>query len=64
VAPLRPAPPPVPPRANGRPVPDFSNLPPAIAESLARLAGAAEDLAPEPDPTPTTPPLNGKPTIV
>ena len=64
VAPRRPAPPPVPPRANGRPVPDFSNLPPAIAESLARLAGAAEDLAPEPDPTPTTPPLNGKPTIV
>ena len=26
-------------RANGRPPPDFSSLPPAIAESLAKLAG-------------------------
>ena len=25
----------------GAPMPDFSNLPPAIAESLARLAGVA-----------------------
>ena len=28
-----------PPRPNGRPGADFSTLPPAIAESLARLAG-------------------------
>ncbi|RPI43870.1 MAG: hypothetical protein EHM67_04575 [Hyphomicrobiaceae bacterium] len=28
-----------PPRGNGRPSADFSTLPPAIAESLARLAG-------------------------
>jgi len=32
-------PPPAPPRPNGRPGADFSTLPPAIAESLARLAG-------------------------
>ena len=31
--------PPAPPRGNGRPSADFSTLPPAIAESLARLAG-------------------------
>jgi diguanylate cyclase (GGDEF)-like protein/PAS domain S-box-containing protein len=36
----RSAPPPAaPPRPNGRPGADFSTLPPAIAESLARLAG-------------------------
>jgi hypothetical protein len=40
----RPTPPHLPaqagqPRANGRPPPDFSSLPPAIAESLAKLAG-------------------------
>jgi diguanylate cyclase (GGDEF)-like protein/PAS domain S-box-containing protein len=33
------APAPAPPRPNGRPGADFSTLPPAIAESLARLAG-------------------------
>ena len=33
------APPPTAPRPNGRPGADFSALPPAIAESLARLAG-------------------------
>jgi len=41
---------PPPPHANGRPAADFSTLPPAIAESLARLAGrqaapAARDVA-------------------
>ncbi|CAN0449089.1 unnamed protein product, partial [Phaeothamnion confervicola] len=38
------APPPMPPHkpaAPARPDPDFSNLPPAIAESLARLAGVS-----------------------
>ncbi|HYD15846.1 MAG TPA: EAL domain-containing protein, partial [Hyphomicrobium sp.] len=44
--PPRPAPPPKPvaasrPPVPARPEPDFSNLPPAIAESLARLAGVA-----------------------
>ena len=34
-----PAPPPPSPRPGGRPPPDFSNLPPAIAASLAKLAG-------------------------
>ncbi len=38
-APPRAAVTPPPPRSNGRPSADFSALPPAIAESLARLAG-------------------------
>ena len=51
---VRPAP------SNGRPSPDFSNLPPAIAESLAKLAGR-----PAGGPAPQAPPeiadADGKP---
>jgi hypothetical protein len=33
--------------AQSRPAPDFSNLPPAIAASLAKLAGRRGESAPE-----------------
>jgi diguanylate cyclase (GGDEF)-like protein/PAS domain S-box-containing protein len=56
------------PRPNGRPPPDFSRLPPAIAESLAKLAGriAATPASPEPAAATTSPdadpaPDSGKP---
>jgi diguanylate cyclase (GGDEF)-like protein/PAS domain S-box-containing protein len=45
-------------RSHGRPTADFSNLPPSIAESLAKLAGRG----PSPAPLPTTPPANSTTT--
>ena len=51
---LRPAP------SNGRPSPDFSNLPPAIAESLARLAGRPAG-GPAPQAAPEIADADGKP---
>jgi hypothetical protein len=45
-----------PPRRNGRPGPDLSKLPPAIRESLAKLAGdepAVEDATPPAPPQPS-----------
>jgi hypothetical protein len=49
-------PPVAPLRRNGRPGPDLSKLPPAIRESLAKLAGdepAAEDAPPPAAPQPS-----------
>ncbi len=51
---LRPAP------SNGRPSPDFSNLPPAIAESLAKLAGRPAG-GPAPQAAPEIADADGKP---
>jgi diguanylate cyclase (GGDEF)-like protein/PAS domain S-box-containing protein len=65
-APVRNAPQPAPPPpkpGNGRASTDFSKLPPAIAESLARLAGWTEGTgsatAPAPSPAPGSAPLEG-----
>ena len=49
---------PPPPRAHGRPPPDFSKLPPAIRASLARLAG---EIAEEEARPPAEPQVPGKP---
>ncbi len=56
------APPPVAPAAAPQTAPDFSNLPPGVAASLARLAGVrAPDAAKTAEPvSQTAPPMNGK----
>lgn len=46
--PRAPAPPRAAPKPRTRPVPDFSGLPPAMAESLAKLAGVPWPPQPEP----------------
>ena len=52
--------PPLPPRtANGRPAPDFSTLPPKIAESLAKLAGRSTGASHTGEPKPAPPATDG-----